>query len=873
MLTLLILLAAFWLRVWHLNDEPIWHDEGWSIQAIRGPFTTPDDKTPFGYYAAMHLLWRGAGESPFALRFGSALIGVVLVAAVMRLAGQWSGGGAGLAAGVMSAVVPLLWAYSQEVRAYIVIPLVAVALLWGAEKILSHQPSAISFQRKKALWFTLIVEIAALYTHNLAVPLVVWAGVVVGLVLIVRRDWRGLVWWIGGQAAVGLLYLPWVLTQAPSGTPLNTPPALGLELARDIWYSYFLPVLPQLRAVGVDWVLNGLAAITVLAGLGILSTGYRVLSTEGSRKRTSPPTPLQIGEGRIRAWLLVTQAAGLPILTTGLLLAAHIDFHPRYYIAALPGTVILLASGLTLTLNSFPSEGGQDPKPSSIWRWRWGVLFGVVGVWAAVSIGSIGEITNTPAYGHDDFRGLAEYYATLPENTAILLPFQTEPALQRYYAEKVGIRAQFVNVPLYSDEATAVETINQLVEQGIQQVEFLTWYPLPADERGMYPCLLTAASSAVGERHIFVGLMTERYSLSQRVEMQPLKTTARYADFGSGDAAYAVSEAGVCIRTRWLGVVDGISVATRILNPLEGEIARSDAAVMPANPFQPEGAAAYNRMALPAGAPLREYPLTLTVYDLEHPNGYDLIGAGGNPVGTIYRVPQAVQAMGAPYPDSVDKTTLLSISGDMTTGIPIVITALLPSGEGWASIGFFGDGWSQEYQEIKRDRPTLTWVDFVLQPGQGGEVVLKVDGEALGMYTIHDPERIFEPPTFEQAIGATYDGVGVLEGVTLTQEGERLRVTLVWKVEGTPPTAYTVFVQLIGADGQVIAQSDRMPAEDTRPTTGWVEGEFVIDNHWLNAPEGIPAGARLIAGLYDAGQPGFPRLLTVDGQDFVILRN
>ena len=54
-LLLIAVLLAFGLRMWHLNTESIWHDEGWSIRAIRGPFTTPDDNTPFIYYFSGHL--------------------------------------------------------------------------------------------------------------------------------------------------------------------------------------------------------------------------------------------------------------------------------------------------------------------------------------------------------------------------------------------------------------------------------------------------------------------------------------------------------------------------------------------------------------------------------------------------------------------------------------------------------------------------------------------------------------------------------------------------------------------------------------------------------------------------------------------------
>jgi hypothetical protein len=103
----LLLIAAFGLRVWNLNAPSIWHDEGWSIRAIRDPIGGADDKTPLAYYSLIHLLWNVAGESPFALRYGSTLLDMITCA----------GGASGPAVGELgrcdpdrSAVMsPLLW--------------------------------------------------------------------------------------------------------------------------------------------------------------------------------------------------------------------------------------------------------------------------------------------------------------------------------------------------------------------------------------------------------------------------------------------------------------------------------------------------------------------------------------------------------------------------------------------------------------------------------------------------------------------------------------------------------------------------------------------------------------------------------------------
>ncbi len=54
------------------------------------------------------------------------------------------------------------------------------------------------------------------------------------------------------------------------------------------------------------------------------------------------------------------------------------------------------------------------------------------------------------------------------------------------------------------------------------------------------------------------------------------------------------------------------------------------------------------------------------------------------------------------------------------------------------------------------------------------------------------------------------------------------------------------------ATGGIVAQSDAAPSEWTRPTTGWLPGEYVTDTHTLILPEMLPDGPlSLRVGLYD----------------------
>lgn len=120
---------------------------------------------------------------------------------------------------------------------------------------------------------------------------------------------------------------------------------------------------------------------------------------------------------------------------------------------------------------------------------------------------------------------------------------------------------------------------------------------------------------------------------------------------------------------------------------------------------------------------------------------------------------------------------------------------------------------------------------------------------------IFAPQRAFVPPEMETIVQAEME-IAQLVGYTLSskrvQPGESVTLELVWQPIQEPESHYRVFVHLLGEDGTLLAQSDGLPANWTRPTTSWVVGEYIIDSHTLQIPAGINAGtATLIVGLYD----------------------
>ncbi len=103
--------------------------------------------------------------------------------------------------------------------------------------------------------------------------------------------------------------------------------------------------------------------------------------------------------------------------------------------------------------------------------------------------------------------------------------------------------------------------------------------------------------------------------------------------------------------------------------------------------------------------------------------------------------------------------------------------------------------------------------------------------------------------------------------LTLTA-GEVTQLQLVWQAVNQPARRYKVFLQLLDAHDQVIAQRDSEPVGDSRPTDTWQAGEEILDNHGVLIPPGTPPGDyRRILGLYDR-ETG-KRLRLADGKDYV----
>ena len=99
--------------------------------------------------------------------------------------------------------------------------------------------------------------------------------------------------------------------------------------------------------------------------------------------------------------------------------------------------------------------------------------------------------------------------------------------------------------------------------------------------------------------------------------------------------------------------------------------------------------------------------------------------------------------------------------------------------------------------------------------------------------------------------------------------GDFLAVRLDWQALAQPAANHSAFIQLLDADGRVVAQRDLPLQSDGAPSSAWQPGQQASTRAAMAVPAGsAPGPHRLIAGLYD---PQSGARLPAAGGDFVEL--
>ena len=529
-----VLWLAFALRVYHLGSQSIWWDEGHSIQMASAPLaqisTLPGmDVHPPGYFAALHQWMAIAGRSEFALRYLSAVFGVLTVALLMRfgrslgrqsLRRGWLPGASqpgpgfwtSLLAGCLAAVSPFYVAYAQEVRMYALVTFFALASVyfewsilkrWGCKEVVGGGIEKSVGQPVRKGWLMgswvgyVLATAASLYTHYFTIFLLVFENL--AWLVWVALPWaqlgprrRRMVVWLGTQVAVLLLFapqLPLATRQAVAyANPNLAPPSLGQFVSRS-WLAYTLGSAVEPGAG--RWLSIALALVLGLVVLAQLVAAWRA----GSRDEWGTLAFL-VG------WLLVPLAAYLIVLQR------RPSFEPRYMMLATPALLLMLARGLA----------GKDPSPRG---WRAAAALMVAAIFG---VGTWSYFANAQSY-KDDSAGVAEWLAA--ETGPGDVVYVDVPHPFDYYAERIHAPVRY----LFVDVHTAAEALNAEAA-GHERFFWVTWRGSDTDPRGVIPFLLDKVASRAGELD-FRGYHVTWWDLADNVRFSlPANLPRRDATFG-----------------------------------------------------------------------------------------------------------------------------------------------------------------------------------------------------------------------------------------------------------------------------------------------------------------------------------------------------
>lgn len=468
-----VLGVAFAARLYRIDAQSLWHDEGLSWWFARQPLPqliagVAGTEHPPAYFFLLGIWMRLAGDSAFALRFLSVWAGVLAVALVMGLARQWRLPWTGFLAGSVLAIHPFHIWYSQEVRSYAWMAALAVALTWLAWRWLRRLDW-------KEGWLYAALGVFSLYVHIfmgflLAVHFVVgvlprWFGAPA------QRRWRMLLPYVG----IAAFFLPWLF-----------PTLAQVRTNRTYWYWGFLD-LP----VVLDQTLLAFAFF-------------------GFPRYVTVP---HLREAAYIAWLLVAAAtlhvwhrpygplwAGSVWGVLALTLAwAYVvpKYDPRYAIDALPLWVLLLAYPVGEIVAALHRRR-QRVATSLVVLGSVLLLAGyAVGAWASL------ERMQEPPVARPDFRQPVTYVAqhAAPGDAVVLVGGHIEPIV-RYYLRRSDVtvypmpRRLLVDLDRLLTWWDVAPALNEMTRRH-SQVWLIRWQEDLADPQHLVYSLLTARACSL----------------------------------------------------------------------------------------------------------------------------------------------------------------------------------------------------------------------------------------------------------------------------------------------------------------------------------------------------------------------------------------
>ncbi len=906
---LALTLLAWGLRLYRLDAQSLWYDEGVTTTLAQRSlvdlttWTARDIQPPLYYY----VVWgwgRLAGWGEWSVRFVSVWWGVLSVPLLAVLAQRLTRSrAAAVTAAVLAALHPLLVYYSQEARMYtmlVALGLLAGYLLLRIDDGEAHWPTWVGYTA---------TAILAVYTHYFAFFLLLALGIAFLL-----KHYRQIWVFLSAHLAILLIYLAW------SGALFYQ-----LRVDRSYWqgqlkvWEAFQSVL--LRFTQGETVLERDAGPTLLLYGGVTLFLLVALLWQ-ARWQPTWRRPLRYA----LCWLLIP-------LVGVLTLAAFIPkFNARYVMVALPGLLLLWSGGIGAL---FTAAEWPTVRASASRVMGWVAVILLVAGFGGANRNWFTDMAFTKA----EWRQLAAYVRThkQPNEAVILVSGHAWPVWDYYAPDLPAIRLPdlaILDVDQVLNFADVGETLHRAL-QGKQGAWLVNWQDEVVDPNGVTPNQLLAAAQEKPVEAEFWQLRLRHFVKLDPAAIQatPLMDKRLAANFGNQIElrGYRVTPEGDLLLFWQLGKTPSTPLPDLQIHlqtataagfayafPSDRRPAAYDFPVMRWQPGQTVmGRIPAADWAGPGALP-GQYKVQLGVYDPAGDlAGLDLLDDRGNQLGKFATLavdlPQTTPA--EPPAGAIDDTEIITgvrlafgldaIAAELGQKAPLrldwfleqkltrapALTVRWRTAKGEPVLA--SAPLSMTAVAPMTAWPVEQWLRQIipLQPPGNlppGEYLLEVVGAgrenpARRGFTILPSTRNFTPPpvalvtdtAFGQpagAIEATNAEIRLL-GLqhpfsTTAPVNAPITLALVWQAGATPPAAnYRVTVQLLESEGPPVAQVDEsLPGG----AAAWLPGQVETQSLTLRTPA-TPGRYRLILALYHPEQAGFPRLVTNEGNDFVAL--
>lgn len=897
-----LLLGAFFLRIFRLDVQSLWWDEGISLHLATSSLAEiianrAANTHPPLYFMALKGWVALVGTTPFAARYSSVLASLLQGTAVYTATRYWFKSTSIVwTATILIAISPLSVIYGQETRVYAFLPLVYLAVLIATTHLLRTMENGRNPSRKD--WLGLAVaEWIGLHLHYVTIFMVAYVTIWAMVVLYRQKRWLEIRTWVGVQLGIGLASLPWIGVVLANWSAVQAEAGIGSYLTQPIAFTFMLAQVWVFHLTGLAGALArpAVAWLTGFAGLGLLV----LLFIHWRQWRRSLQFALH--------WLVpLAMALGVWHLRS--------FSHPRY---------VAIYAIMLIPLASFLIAGSRR-----WWRTGWLglplVLLSIWGLWAYFY---------DPGVAKDDMRGVARYLetATLTSLSAGVSPDDLimMPDAGWVLGFEYNGRVPIV-MPNLTDQTETWRRLGQWTTNP-RQIFTVESTRENRDWQGLVPFALEQAGALVDIQR-FDGLIVRQYDVQDTAV--PPQLAEIKADFGALQLTGAQIETDVpadsalTLALSWQMVaaaprtyldvklldIDGWPLANRYSLLL-------DASGRPTDFWEPgQNVMTYHTLPIPPGTPPLTYRLALGL-GTETENGrqqpLDLLDAAGSPQGQQFVLTDALTlsspiGLNNPYqlawilprlPEPALIAPGLSLAaagldrGEVGMGQSLAVSLewaaeqgpladlrprlVLQQGE--TELAAAGDA------PVQGRYPTTMWLtgEHVLEhrflrvpaAAAAGTAVVGIAFDdvfvEIGSVEIVEQAYLFNPPLISSPVSIQFGQTARLVGYDLPLQqvatGEPVTLTLYWEsLEDGGETSYTVFAHILGGNGRLIGQHDAPPVNGTRPTTGWVSGEYLIDPHPMVFRELDYAGEAIIeVGLYDPVTG--TRLTAADGQDHYIL--